>query len=199
LFFAFSHQHLTHDPNGNTLSRDDLNGGTHQSFTYDPLDRLATATDSANLYPALGFTYDANGNRQTETRASTTTNYGYRPATNALAYAGTDAYWADLTGDTRYITRLGMLTYDGYGRLTQIGTTAYTYDAFNRRQRKTVNGVTTLFHYLPTGELLIESQTTNGINSTQQQVTLDGQPLARIDSNAIYYYHTDNLGTPPAP
>ena len=188
--------YLTRDPNGNILSRNTFNGGGTQGFTYDALDRLTQATDSASTYPALGYSYDANGNRLSETRASTTTNYGYQSSTNKLAYQGFEARLTNPAGETIYTTTLGTLTYDGYGRLTQIGTTTYTYDAFNRRQRKTnsSNATTTLFHYLPTGELLIESQA----GATQQHVYLDSRPLARIDGNQLYYYHTDNLGTPRA-
>ena len=58
------------------------------------------------------------------------------------------------------------------------------------------NGLATVFHYGPDGELLFE---VDQAGNTKAYVWLDGRPLARIDNDAqIYYYHVDRLGTPQA-
>ena len=56
-----------YDAANNVLSiADAVTSGNSQSFGYDALDRLTSATGG---YGSLGYTYDANGNRLTETPA----------------------------------------------------------------------------------------------------------------------------------
>lgn len=73
---------------------------------------------------------------------------------------GAEDRTVDAAGQTTYVTGLGDLSYDGYGRLAAVPgrSASYTYDAYNRRLKKTVTGAITSFHYLPTGELLTEVQ-----------------------------------------
>ena len=57
------------------------------------------------------------------------------------------------------------------------------------------NGLSTVFHYGPNGELLWER---DQAGNTKLYVWLNGRPLARIDQGQIYSYHVDHLGTPQA-
>jgi len=170
-----------------------------QSFTYDALNRLYTATDNnTGAFGTLGYAYDPNGNRQSETRNGTTTSYIYNPAgSNWLSQAGSETRLANPDGSTASTTSLGALSYDGYGDLTAVAAagSVYAYDPFGRRNWKSAGGTTTAFAYGPHGELLYETNQT----STKAYVYLNGMPLARVDNNAtVYYYHNDHLGTPQA-
>ena len=52
-----------------------------QSFVYDNLQRLSSATGSYGTY---GYTYDQDGNRLTQTLGTTTTTYGYGTGNDLL-------------------------------------------------------------------------------------------------------------------
>ncbi len=43
---------------------------------------------------------------------------------------------------------------------------------------------------------LLISESTSAGNIKAEYVYLNGQPLAKIENNNIYYYHDDHLGTP---
>ena len=78
-------QRLTysHDPDGNVMAINNLNDATrNKTFTYDPLDRLQSATGP---WGALAWTYDGVGNRLTQTDSNGTRNYSYQLGTNRLA------------------------------------------------------------------------------------------------------------------
>jgi RHS repeat-associated protein len=190
----------SHDPAGHVASLTDI-GNTLLSFTYDSTGRLTGATDTAaGSFGSLAWTYDQNGNRQSETRNAGTLPYVYSPP-NWLYQKGTDTRYKTASGNTASSTALGSFTYDGYNRLatsqTAAETTTYTYNALGERTKKiNQNGLSTVFHYGPDGELLYERDA-NG--NTKAYVWLEGRPLARIDNDAqIYYYHVDHLGTPQA-
>jgi YD repeat-containing protein len=82
-----------------------------QTFGYDTLDRLLTANGP---YGAMSWTYDAPGNRLTETRGGTTA-YVYDQATQRLAStSGTSA-------ETFGYDQIGQLTSDGRATYTYLG------------------------------------------------------------------------------
>ncbi len=60
--------------------------------------------------------------------------------------------------------------------------------------KKVVNGITTVFHYSLSGQLIAESDA--GGTVTAEYVYLNGNPLAKIEGSNVYYYHNDHLGTP---
>ncbi len=65
---------------------DGMNSASSQSFGYDALDRL---TSASGVYGSLGWTYDSNGNRLTQTTGGTTTNYVYTAQSNRLTQVKT--------------------------------------------------------------------------------------------------------------
>jgi YD repeat-containing protein len=82
------------------------------TYTYDPLGRLTAADyDSGKYY---NYTYDAVGNRLTQTTAEGTDTYTYM-ANNQLATVNGSYYG-----------------YDVYGNLVYDGATAYSYDSADR-------------------------------------------------------------------
>jgi RHS repeat-associated protein len=50
-----------------------------------------------------------------------------------------------------------------------------------------------VFHYNQNGILIAESSSSGTIKA--EYIYLNGQPLAKIEGNNIYYYHNDQLGT----
>lgn len=132
---------------------------------------------------------------------ASTLPYVYDPSgSNWLYQRGSDTRYKTASGNTASMSGAAF-TYGGFNRLataqTTAETTTYTYNALGERIKKiNQNGLSTVFHYGPDGELLYE-QDANG--NTKAYVWLDGRPLARIDNDAqIYYYHVDHLATPQA-
>ena len=138
-----------------------------------------------------------NGNRQSETRNAGTMPYVYSPP-NWLYRKGSETRSRSANGNTEN-TSTTKFDYDGFNRLADsrgaVETTTYTYNAFGQRTKKiNQNGLSTVFHYGDSGELLYER---DQAGNTREFVWLEGRPLARIDNGTnIYYYHVDHLGTP---
>ena len=192
----------SYGPAGNISSIGDISNAL-LTYTYDSTGRLTSASDTAaNSFGSLAWAYDKNGNRQSETRNAGTAAYVYNPAgSNWLYQRGSDTRGKTANGNIASISGLATFTYDGFNRLatsqTAAETTTYAYNALGERMKKSnQNGLSTVFHYGPNGELLWEKDA-NG--NTKAYVWLEGRPLARIDNDAeIYYYHVDHLGTPQA-
>ena len=186
----------SYDPAGDVIFLGDIDNTT-QSFTYDPVGRLLTATNTEpSSYGSLAYTYDKNGNRQSATQNGTTIPYTYSPkGSNWLYQAGGEYRLKNTDGNTAFGTTPGFLGYDGYERLNQSSNqgTTYAYDGLGERLEKTVNGNVTTFGYDPQGRLIFEE---DPAGNTHAYVWMDGKLLARIDNGTtIYYIHTDALGT----
>ncbi len=129
-------------------------GSQTQSFSYDALDRLATAQ-------AAGGSYGTYSQRSYQySNAGNLTNFeGTAFAYNDAAHkhgvthiGGVQKYWYDANGNaTRRIAPWGTditLTYDAENRLTQVSngvTASYTYDGDGNRVKAVVNGTTSIF------------------------------------------------------
>ncbi|HMZ78043.1 MAG TPA: hypothetical protein PKX01_17790, partial [Rhodocyclaceae bacterium] len=172
-----------YNPVGNRTSLTDRRG--LQSFGYDQLDRLTSASHPLLLDPQA-FAYDAVGNR---TMGGSTHNAG-----NQLTADANFAYQYDDNGNLIRKTLLAtgnytQYTYDAENRLTKveefaagnptaITTSSYRYDGLGRRIEKVANGQTT--RYIYDGEdILLEY---NGSNVLQARYThgpgID-EPLSR--------------------
>ena len=192
---------VSFDQAGNMASQQDSNN-TLLTYGYDATGRLVSALDSASgSFGSLGWTYDKNGNRLTETRNASTTPYTYNPlGSNWLSRQGTDTRSKTASGNTVSISGVASFTYDGFNRLASStsgkDTTTYTYNALGARIKKEQKRLSTVFHYGQDGELLYEK---DQAGNTKEYVWINGRPLARIDNGtAIYTYHVDHLGTPQA-
>ncbi|MDQ3907492.1 MAG: DUF6531 domain-containing protein, partial [Acidobacteriota bacterium] len=130
---------------GNRLGVTESNGRS-VSYTYDDLYRLTgeiIANDPANGSGAIGYTYDAVGNRLTRTSS--------QPAVSAQTSAydeddrlKSDGY--DANGNTTS-SQGSHYTYDFENHLTSAndGAVTYQYDGDGNRVAKTVGGVTTKY------------------------------------------------------
>ncbi|MBC7264510.1 MAG: hypothetical protein H5T64_09190 [Chloroflexi bacterium] len=185
----------TYDAAGNVLTIKDYNaGGTQtQSFVYDALDRVTTATASGGtggLY-SEGYTYNPIGNLLSKGGV----NYTYGSSKpHAVTAAGSNSYAYDANGNT--ITRtVGSdtyaLTYDAENRLTQVkknggAIAAFVYDGDGVRVKAMVNGTTTAYigdYYEQTGSTI------------RKYYYANGQRVAMQENSTLYWLLTDHLGS----
>jgi RHS repeat-associated protein len=174
-------------------------GNGNWTFGYDPLDRLAAATLPAG--EALGYAYDANGNRKQETRGGAATNYGYFAASNRLqVLTGATArnFVYDAAGN---LTGNGAVTfaYDARGRMTQVSNGyRYAINGLGQRVSKTGPSDTTYFVYDEQGRLIGEYGSSGA--PRQEVAWLSDTPVASFrpaaGGIAIYPIYTDHLNTP---
>jgi RHS repeat-associated protein len=167
---------------------------------YDSLDRLTSAAETT---ATLGWTYDANGNRLSQTGSnastftpSTTSNqlnsvtgalsstYGYDGAGNATSYAG-NSFTFNQRGRASIATGAG-------------GTTNYVYNALGQLIEKYGTGATTLIMYDEAGHLVGEYSSTGAL--VQETIWMGDTPIATLRPNgssiSTYYVHTDQLNAP---
>ena len=175
---------FTRNPAGNvTAIADNLDAARNQSFGYDDLYRLTSATGA---YGTLGYTYDKTGNRLTETANGQTDTYGYAAGTSRLvqvAGASPKSYTLDANGNT---TAAGSksFTYNQNNRLIQAaegGTqlAAYTYNGSGQRVIKEAAGnAAVVYHYDRFGNLIAESSLAGEFLAAY--VYLNGARLAAI-------------------
>ena len=147
----------SYDDVGNTTGITDARPNFNQTFTYDNLDRLLTATSPGNWN--MQFAYDAHGNRQSVPGVS---SYTYDPTNPfrliSVGNGPTDMHY-DNNGNIFSVTGASM-TYNANNQMVSFtgpgGTSTYDYDGDNWRVKKTVNGVTTYYTRGPNGQLLSE-------------------------------------------
>ena len=175
-------------------------------YEYDPLYQLTKAT-----YPTAApfngevdsWTYDAIGNRLTNTVNGSTQNYSYQKiGANPLNWQrllsdGSNSYTYDANGDTT--TRSGpggnvTFGWNSDGRLTNSSgavSASYGYDYLGKQSAKTLGAVATT--YLYTRLDLIREATP----STADYLFGPGidEPLAVSRGGLISYYQVDALGS----
>jgi RHS repeat-associated protein len=173
------------------------------SYDYDALDRLTSA-----LSPTLtqGWSYDANGNRLSEsgTQASTFTVSATSNRLNATAGFLNRSYSYDAAGNALAYEDV-TLSYNNRNRLASTtkgaSTRSYVYNALGQMAKAT-GGAGGTVHYLhdEAGHLLGEYDSAG--NLIQETVWLGDLPVATIRPDAagtgidVFYVHADQLGTP---
>ncbi len=176
----------TLDPSGNRLSVTEADGSSFQ-WTYDDAYRLSSETrrDASNAVAyQTDFTYDAVGNRLTQTDGGVAMQYTYNDLDQLLT-AGAAQYQYDGRGNLAQVTEGADVTqysYDAADRLSGVtladGTTvAYSYDVAGRRVRQSV--ATQDINYLwdetsPYGDVVLE---TDGGGSMLASYVLGGTEL----------------------
>jgi RHS repeat-associated protein len=191
-----------HDANGNVTSITDvLDSARNQSFVYDEVNRL---TSASGIYGQITYKYDLVGNRNSVKKGGLTDYYTYTSGTNRLIRVSGQTvkdFGYDNNGNVTS-ENARSYTYNQNNRLIQavensVTLGEYAYNGKGQRIRKIADSVTNIYHYDRSGSLIAESDAAGTFQV--DYLYLNGQILAKIDisvSEAIYYYHDDHLGTP---
>jgi len=183
--------------NGNTQSITNCLDSTRtQSFTYDALNRIASAQSSGPQW-GENFSIDAWGNLTTETGIS------------GKNFA--EGLSVSVNASNQFTTASGF-TYDAAGNMATNGTSTYRYNAENQlaytnagynyyydgdgnRVAKSNGSTGTLYWRGPTGDPISESSLAG--TSQAEYVFFADRRVARRDvsSNSVHYYFSDHLGS----
>ncbi|HXM97175.1 MAG TPA: RHS repeat-associated core domain-containing protein [Candidatus Dormibacteraeota bacterium] len=186
--------------NGNITSiTNNRDTNRSQSFTYDFLNRIATAKTSSTSGSTCwdeAFTYDPWGNLLNIGRIS-----GYTCVNEELLNVLTttknqisgDTY--DAAGNLIIIPSVATYVYDAENHLKTTGGVTYTYDGDGKRVQKS-NGK--LYWYGTGSDPLDETDLAGNTNnaSFNEYIFFNGKRIARQDStSAVHYYFSDHLGS----
>lgn len=170
--------------------------------SYSTGDQLAGVTVNGQTQ---AYTFDYNWNRKTRK------NFGGFTENFSITYQTNKLYnWEVSAGLTKYFaydSRLNMMNngrgvfaYDVRGNMQQATQNSvvatYGYNAFNRRVRKTVGGVSTFFLHDEMGNLAGEYSASNA--TLGEHVYLGNLPIGFVQGGQVMAVHTDYLGTPRA-
>ncbi|RZU42417.1 RHS repeat domain-containing protein [Edaphobacter modestus] len=200
---------LTNGNNGNTLQiKDVLNPANNQSFSYDALNRIISASSSTY---SQQYAIDSFGNMSMMANGSAI--YSFDPTTNrisnlpcASAFAPYDAGGNQLC-DTDQNGAFRKYGFDAANRITQVtmfGTTTpfenYFYDANDNRISKTGADGSSTEYINFNGQPIAER---NSGGSWSDYIFANGERIARSDTStaplngqaSTTYYHVDRLGS----
>lgn len=189
-----------------TSAVDSAADGPSWTMGYDLLDRLNAATSGSTT---IGYTYDASGNRLTQTGTSESTyqvsGTSNRLSSTAGALVRTYAY--DAAGNP---LTTGVTTHSYYNsgrmrtaRLGSAGATTYVYNALGQRIMKSGGALSKPVYFMhdEAGHLIGEYNWSNGVLAVvQETVWLGDIPVATLrnmgGTMTIFHVHTDQLNTP---
>lgn len=158
---------LSYDPAGQ-LTGETMPNGVSQTLAYTPSGQLASDTyaTGGSTDAAFSYTYDANGNRTSETSGGATTTYSFDSLgrlTKAVQPSGTTSYAYDPAGNLTSVNGpQGSVSYgyDSAGRLSSAGSTSYSYDAAGNM----ISAGTSTFGYDALGNMT--SSTVGGLGTS---------------------------------
>jgi RHS repeat-associated protein len=186
--------------NGNAAGiTNNIDGTRSQTFTYDALNRLATAqtggTHSTSPAHCWGesYAYDAWANLLSIGVSNTSyngcTQEGFSQSMTPSNQVSGFSY--DAAGNQTGIPGGGSYTYDAENHLVSTAGVNYTYDGDGERIEKS-NGE--IYWYTSGGETLDETDLSG--NLTSEYVFFGGARIARRDgSGNVFYYLADHLGS----
>ncbi len=193
----------TYDANGDVLTIQDYLDKTGQNpqtqtFTYDALDRLASAVavnGTNGTYALQNYTYNATtGNL--ESRAGVNYTYGDSNHDHAVTQMGSDSYAYDANGNqiTRNVSGSAYtLSYDAENRLTGVSgaaTATFDYDGDGNRVKAEITGGATTTYI---GNYL---EWTTGTSTMKKYYYAGATRVAmRTGSSTINYLLGDHLGS----
>jgi RHS repeat-associated protein len=160
-----------------------------QTYTYDALNRLETANETAGASWKQKFLYDRYGNRRIDTNTNNTSAdlIGPNPVlsltNNRIVPQSGEQYLYDGAGNLKTGRNGETYSFDGENRMTAFnggapGGANYSYDGGGRRVKKVVGTVTTVFVYDAMGQLLAEYSS------------------AATGGSGTSYFTSDPLGSP---
>lgn len=177
-------------------------GQPARTYTYDNLNRLVTASESASR----GYAYDLTGNRTGETVNGTPYAYSVDSSSNRLSSSANDnhssTYAFDASGNT---TGDGTrsFTYDDVGQLVSVssssGAAQYGYNGTGQRVSKATSTGSKYYSYAEDGVSLAGEYGPAGAAApVVETVYLAGLPVLALTGGAVYYVLPDHLATPRA-
>jgi len=178
----------TTNNNGNVVAQTiTIPGGPTltQSYAYDSLNRVQSATENGSASWQQRFIYDRYGNRNFDVAQTTIplplVNPTINPATNRIS-AG-QGYTYDAAGNVTGEPSGSTYAYDAENRQVSYngGQATYGYDGDGRRVKKVAGSVTTLFIYNVQGQMVAEYAMNAPPSST---------------SGGTSYLTADTLGSP---
>lgn len=185
-----SYQYGTSNNGSITSITNNLNTGRTQTFTYDYLNRVATAQTQGSTGPTCwgqSFGYDryANLTSATVTKCSAPTLSLTVNTNNRITNTG---FTYDSDGN---LTSDGALNYswDAENRLTAAAGVVFVYDGDGRRVKNS-----RLYWYGINAAPIAETDLSG--NVTNEYIFFNGLRIARRDSaGAVFYYHRDHVTT----
>jgi RHS repeat-associated protein len=191
LNLSYSYDQGSGKNNGNVVQITNGRDSTRTvTYTYDQVNRLATAQTPTAATWGDSYVYDAWGNllqknviKGTAETMSLTVNAKNQVTTPAFTY---DAA-GDVTSDTSF-----SMVYDAEGRMNPTSGTTYTYDGEGRRVEKSDG---TLYWLDDSFEPLSIGTTSGSV--TKDFVFVGGKRIAYVSlsSGNPYYYLSDRLGS----
>jgi RHS repeat-associated protein len=176
--------------NGNITNIDYTGGGLYytQTFTYDSLNRLATANENSGASWTQTNIYDRYGNRLSSDLSPLLTFNANNNRITTAGFSYDDA--GNLLNDG-----LHSYAYDAENKVVKVdGNQSYIYDGEGKRVRKLI-GENIRMIYGISGELLSEYNGTTG--AIQKEYIYGANGLtATIESSNTQYLTEDHLGSP---
>jgi RHS repeat-associated protein len=160
------------------------------AYTYDQLNRLATAQTPSAATWGDSYVYDAWGNLLQKNIIKGTAE-SMALTVNAQNKVTTPAFTYDAAGNVTSDTTVAM-TYDAEGRMTPTSGTTYTYDGDGRRAQKSDGTV----YWMDDSLRPLSVGTTSG-SITRDYIFLGGKRIAFVplSTGNPYYYLSDHLGS----
>jgi RHS repeat-associated protein len=185
--------HLGAGDNGDVLAITNNRDTTRsQTFTYDTLNRIATAqsqaTSGANCW-GNSYTIDPWGNLTNKTVTKCTAeSLNASPATVQNQLPGLQY---DLAGNV-VTNGSASYTYDAENRVKTAGGVTYIYDGDGKRVNKSLGRL----YWYGTGSATL-TETDGAGNLLRDFIFFNGKRVARIDlpGGTVHYYFADHLGT----
>jgi len=197
----------SYDRLGNPLSRSDGNTALTETFTYDALNRLISATNSLNTAPTKTFSYNALGNILTKSDVGT---YAYPSAGLPRPHAVTSISGSIINTTFTYdpngnqTSGLGRtVTWSSYNKpssITQGTRTISFYDDCEHQRFKQVTPEGTALYVAAFG-VLAELNLGSGSGVWNEYLTVGnvavGVRFHNIGTETVQtrYFHTDHLGS----
>jgi RHS repeat-associated protein len=209
-----SEHSMTYDLNGNRISDNNkkMRADNHAAYvwnntqnTYDPRDRIVSATRTGDTPGTETYVHDANNNviEQNIKGTPTTFNYDRNRLLTATTSGSTSSYNYDPFGRLDTVTAMATgqvlerYVYDGFDHVKEhrklqsgggTSTTRYTYDPLDRTTTKTTNAgtaseKTTTFNYLGLSKEVLDEQVGAQVTKSYQYSPW-GERLSQVTHKA---------------
>jgi RHS repeat-associated protein len=207
----------SYDANDNVVSLGDTLPGGNQTFAYDALNRL---TSASGFYGALSYAYDPTGNVLSAGKGGTTAAFQYVKGSNRLAAvtqgsAALRRFAYIATGNVSLDARRPnpaasantlILGYNAANRLSAVSGSApgsptyrYIYDALGQRLAKTRTGVPAMldeYRYDLRHHVIEETDLSAGKKTVIDYIYLEDRPVAMVTGGYLFFLEGDRLDTP---